>query len=57
MIKGTFPIEKFKQIETPFYYYDLEVLRNTLNTINREAGKYENFVVHYAIKPMPILKY
>ena len=39
MIKGTFPIEKFKQIETPFYYYDLEVLRNTLNTINREAGK------------------
>ena len=50
MIKGTFPIEKFKQVETPFYYYDLDVLRNTLSTINREAGKYENFVVHYAIK-------
>ena len=49
-IKGTYPIDKFQQLETPFYYYDLDVLRRTLDTINREAGKYENFVVHYAIK-------
>ena len=45
-----FPIEKFKDIETPFYYYDTELLRKTLDTINSEAGKYENFCIHYAIK-------
>ncbi len=50
MIKGTFPIEKFRELETPFYYYDIQVLRDTLSAINREAGKYENFRVHYAIK-------
>ena len=50
MIKGTFPIDKFQQLETPFYYYDLDVLRRTLDTIRREAGKYDNFVVHYAVK-------
>ena len=50
MIKGTFPIEKFRELETPFYYYDMKVLRDTLNTINKEASKYENFHVHYAIK-------
>ena len=50
MIKGTFPIEKFRELETPFYYYDMKVLRDTLNMINKEASKYENFHVHYAIK-------
>ena len=50
MIKGTFPIDKFKELETPFYYYDLEVLRRTLDAIRREAGKYDNFCVHYAVK-------
>lgn len=49
-MKGIFPIEKFSQIETPFYYYDTELLRQTLQTINKEAGKHEGFVVHYAIK-------
>ena len=50
MIKGTFPIEKFRELETPFYYYDMKVLRDTLDTIKKEAGKYENFEVHYAVK-------
>ena len=49
-MKGIFPIEKFSQVETPFYYYDTELLRETLRTINQEAGKHEGFVVHYAIK-------
>lgn len=49
-MKGTFPVEKFREIQTPFYYYDTNLLRNTLNEVNREAGKYENFHVHYAIK-------
>ena len=50
MIKGTFPIEKFRELETPFYYYDMKVLRDTLDTIKKEVSKYENFHVHYAIK-------
>ena len=50
MIKGTFPIDKFRELETPFYYYDAKVLRDTLDVIRKEAGKYENYHVHYAVK-------
>ena len=50
MSKGIFPIEKFQNIQTPFYYYDAELLRQTVKAINDEAGKHEGFVVHYAIK-------
>lgn len=50
MIKGNFPVEKFKQIETPFYYYDTDLLRKTLQAINAETNKHENFEVHYAVK-------
>ena len=49
-MKGIFPIEKLERIQTPFYYYDSEVLRTTLSAINREIQKHEGFVVHYAIK-------
>ena len=49
-MKGTFPIDKFQEIQTPFYYYDTALLRKTLKTINEEAGKHENFEVHYAVK-------
>lgn len=44
------PINKFEKIETPFYYYDCNLLRETLQTINNELKKYENFIVHYAVK-------
>ncbi len=50
MAKGIFPIEKFESVQTPFYYYDIELLRRTLRSINDEAGRHEGFVVHYAIK-------
>jgi len=50
MTKGHFPIEKLQSLETPFYYYDAELLRTTLRTINEEAGRHEGFVVHYAVK-------
>jgi diaminopimelate decarboxylase len=49
-MKGIFPIDKFREIRTPFYYYDTNLLRKTLKEINREAGKHEGFVVHYAVK-------
>ncbi len=49
-MKGIFPIDKLERIQTPFYYYDAELLRNTLRVINDEARKHEGFCVHYAVK-------
>lgn len=46
----TYPVEAFAGIETPFYYYNLELLESTISTVLDEAAKYENFHVHYAIK-------
>jgi diaminopimelate decarboxylase len=42
-------IAKFKNKETPFYYYDLEVLQKTLDAVTKEASKFD-FHVHYALK-------
>ena len=50
MAKGHFPIERFQQLRTPFYYYNTELLRKTLQVIQSEASKHEGYVVHYAIK-------
>ena len=47
---SVFPIEKFKSIETPFYYYDTELLEETLRRAQEEAAKYEGLHIHYAIK-------
>ncbi|HJA88655.1 MAG TPA: diaminopimelate decarboxylase [Candidatus Parabacteroides intestinavium] len=49
MLKGTFPIEKFEVLETPFYYYDMALLKETLEVIKAESGKY-GYHVHYAVK-------
>lgn len=49
MIKANYPTEKFNGIQTPFYYYDLDVLRTTLDEINLQANK-SNFHIHYALK-------
>lgn len=49
MIKGIFPVEKFSPLETPFYYYDMDLLRETLDTIRKETEN-KPFHIHYAIK-------
>lgn len=49
ILKGTFPIEKFKSLETPFYFYDIKLLKETLNMVKTEAGKY-GYHAHYAVK-------
>ncbi|MDD2930577.1 MAG: diaminopimelate decarboxylase [Fermentimonas sp.] len=49
MIKGKFPNSKFELKETPFYYYDMELLHNTLKTIIKETEN-KPFHVHYALK-------
>lgn len=49
-MKGVFPIDKFRSMQTPFYYYDTQILRDTLACIKSEIAKYERFDVHYAMK-------
>ena len=45
-----FPIDKFRTVETPFYYYNTQLLRETLDVIKKESGKYDKYCVHYAVK-------
>lgn len=45
-----FPISRFNEIETPFYYYDLNILNHTLTSLKKSVDKYDNFSVHYALK-------
>jgi diaminopimelate decarboxylase len=42
-------ITTFKSIKTPFYYYDMELLKNNLSLLLRITIKY-NVKVHYAFK-------
>ncbi len=45
----TFPIQKLNEVETPFYYYNMQLLDDTLNVIKQEAEKYR-YHIHYAVK-------
>ncbi len=45
-----FPIDKFINRPTPFYYYDLALLRRTLDVIKETAAVNSAFSVHYAVK-------
>lgn len=42
-------IKHINQYKTPFYYYDLELLQRTLNTVVSESNRY-GYHVHYAFK-------
>ena len=42
-------ITRFQDLETPFYYYDLDLLRRTLAACKTASDKY-GFHVHYAMK-------
>jgi len=44
-----FPVDALSQLQTPFYFYDMAILNETLSTVNKEAGEY-GFKVHYAVK-------
>ncbi len=49
MLKGNFPVDKFAAIQTPFYYYDTALLRQTLELVKSETEKY-GYHAHYAVK-------
>ena len=42
-------VERFEKLETPFYYYDIELLRSTLSSLSKDAST-KNYKVHYALK-------
>ncbi len=42
-------VEQLKQYQTPFYYYDLNLLRDSLAEVRKLASDYD-FDIHYAVK-------
>ncbi len=42
-------IQKFRDIATPFYFYDIKTLRSTLEIIKKESD-HSGYEVHYAVK-------
>ena len=50
MLKGEFPVERFAGLRTPFYYYDLPLLRRTLDEVLVQLARNPSFRVHYAVK-------
>ncbi|MDE6578187.1 MAG: diaminopimelate decarboxylase [Muribaculaceae bacterium] len=44
-----FPLDRLNEEQTPFYYYDLHLLDETLEAV-KKASSYPNFYVHYAVK-------
>ncbi len=42
-------LDKFSTLDTPFYYYDLDLLERTLDAAKQAADK-RNFHIHYALK-------
>jgi diaminopimelate decarboxylase len=49
MLKGNFPTDTLSEFQTPFYYYDVELLRQTLDIVNAETERY-GYHEHYAVK-------
>jgi diaminopimelate decarboxylase len=42
-------VEKFRDLPTPFYFYDLDVLNETIETLKNEAQG-RGYKIHYALK-------
>lgn len=50
MIKGNFPLSRFQELRTPFYYYDLGLLDRTLDVLAAAIAPNPEYRVHYAVK-------
>lgn len=48
-MRHSFPTDLFRQLQTPFYYYDIDVLQQTLQCLQAESKPY-GFKIHYAVK-------
>jgi len=49
VLKGTFPLDRLRDLRTPFYYYDMNVLHQTLDVVKAETNRY-GYYEHYAVK-------
>ncbi|MDR1527040.1 MAG: diaminopimelate decarboxylase [Dysgonamonadaceae bacterium] len=49
MTEGNFPLEEFSHLRTPFYFYNTNLLRETIRTAVAEAARY-GYHLHYAVK-------
>lgn len=49
-MSNTFSLSSFASLRTPFYHYDLPLLRRTLDAIRAAVADHNNFQVHYAVK-------
>ena len=43
-------ILRFKEVHTPFYFYNTALLKETLQKIKKEISAHKNYIVHHAIK-------
>lgn len=50
MLKGSYPLERFAGLQTPFYYYDTGLLQQTLDIIRAQVADRPQWQVHYAVK-------
>lgn len=56
MITGNFPLGALVAYETPFYYYDMDILRDTISAAKTAAcepvspAEERNIFIHYAVK-------
>ena len=50
MLKGSFPIKEFEGVKTPFYYYDMALLRRTLDAVRDIFRQNPDYRLHYAVK-------
>ncbi len=50
MLKGTYPLERFGELQTPFYYYDTALLQETLDAVRSALRDRPSWEVHYAVK-------
>lgn len=50
MLKGSFPVERFAELRTPFYYYDMALLRRTLDVLRSHMDRNTQYRMHYAVK-------
>ena len=46
---STEQINKFKKLRTPFYFYDINLLKKTISELKKEADQ-RDYHVHYAVK-------
>ena len=50
MLKGVFPTDRFREMRTPFYFYDLPLLRRTLDAVQAQLDRNPSWRMHYAVK-------